>query len=93
MFDQDAEMENPMAAFGSGESTAVDETTIEPKKDTKAKTPKAKVEAEKDVKDTPKKTKAASKAKAPAKKEIEPEELKNAEPMKPSKEAQTKSKK
>jgi len=90
MFDQDADMENPMAGFAAGDSTAVDETTIEPK--AKSDT-KKKAEAKNDVKDTPKKTKTASKAKASSKKEIEPEELKNAEPTKPSKEAQTKSKK
>ena len=89
MFDQDAEMDNPMAGFG-GESTAVDETTIEPKKKS---APKKKAQAEKDVKDAPKKTKDAPKAKAPAKKKIDPEAKKNAEPTKPSKEAQTKSKK
>ena len=56
MFDQNAEMENPMADF-AGESTAVDETTVEPKK--KAPAEKSEEKAEK---------KPAAKKKAPAKK-------------------------
>ncbi len=59
MFDQNAEMENPMADF-AGESTAVDETTVEPKK--KAPAEKSEEKAEK---------KPAAKKKAPAKKKTE----------------------
>ena len=62
-FDMDAEMENPMAGFAG--STAVDETTIEPKA---KKTPAAKPEAKEkvpsktaDKKSAPKKAPAAKK--------------------------------
>lgn len=58
MFDQDAEMDNPMAGF-AGESTAVDETTIEPKAKKAAPKKEKKAEEEK---------KPAAKKKAPAKK-------------------------
>jgi len=88
-FDMDADMENPMAGF-SGD-TSVDETTIEPKAK-KVSDTKTMAEKSNDVQSTSKKTKDSAKAKKDSKKDIEPEQLKNAEPTKPSKEAQTKSK-
>jgi large subunit ribosomal protein L17 len=64
MFDQNAEMENPMADF-AGESTAVDETTVEPKKKAPAKKAKSAdtkaAEAKEDKKPAAKKTTAKKK--------------------------------
>lgn len=57
MFDMDADMENPMAGFG--ESTAVDETTVEPKK--KAAPKKAAAKEEKAEEKTEAKKPAAKK--------------------------------
>ena len=63
MFDMDGEMENPMASFG-GESTAVDETTIEPKPEAKKKVaPKADEKAEEKPKAKSTKTSSAKKDK------------------------------
>jgi large subunit ribosomal protein L17 len=65
MFDQNAEMENPMADF-VGESTAVDETTVEPKKKAPAKKAKSAdtkaAEAKEEKKPAAKKTTAKKKA-------------------------------
>lgn len=64
MFDQNAEMENPMAGF-AGESTAVDETTVEPKKKAPAKKAKSAdtkaAEAKEEKKPAAKKTTAKKK--------------------------------
>jgi len=67
MFDQNAEMENPMAGFAG--DTSVDETTIEPKakKAAPKKTDTAKAEAKEDKKPAAKK--APAKTKPAAKKD------------------------
>tara|TARA_B100001750_G_C15511196_1_gene603779 strand:+ start:1138 stop:1776 length:639 start_codon:yes stop_codon:yes gene_type:complete len=77
MFDQDAEMDNPMAGFSG--STAVDETTVEPKanKETKAKAAPKKADA-------PKETKKSDKAAAEKKETKKPEAQKQASPKKPA---------
>ena len=63
MFDMNEEMENPMAGFATGESTAVDETTVEPKAKKEEKKAEPKEETKKEEK------KPAAKKKAPVKKD------------------------
>ena len=77
MFDTDADdMENPMSNFSG--STAVDETTIEPKKkEAKAKAAPKKADASKE-------TKKSDKADAEKKESKKPEAKKQATPKKPA---------